>query len=284
MAVPTNAMLNRTFPHKSGVMLGMSPSSDPTFDIEMARATSSGVYVTIARLTPKGSGIPVSFTDILPVDNTRRSYKARAVKDGWDPGDYTAVVSAKPIILPEISPNVTPLTGQKIGANLYLSTAQSLAYGTPAVAQSYKKTVRAGGTAFVPGSSGVSFSYGIGTLIPTTKNVSTQANYVAHVELPENVTVYKARWIYSRTSANAVFRAELYSVSTAGTATLRYGKTSTSVSAATQVLSSSSFSFSVASRYVISRVAMKSTGAGGNRSAIVALEIGYQTPAAQTAI
>src|SRR6188768_735338 len=102
MAVPKNAQLLRMAPLKSGIMLGVSPSSDPTFDVEIARATSSGVYTTITRATPKGGGVPVVYTDLLPVDNFTRSYKARAVKDGWLAGDYTAVVSAKPIEMPEI--------------------------------------------------------------------------------------------------------------------------------------------------------------------------------------
>lgn len=282
MAVPTNATRFRMAPLKAGVMLGVSPSSDPTFDMEIARATSSGVYTTLTRLTGKGTGVPVVYTDILPVDNKTRSYKARAVKDGWDAGNYTSIVTAKPIELPEIVPNVTPITGQKIGANVYLSTGQTLSFGTPANASNYLKQLRVPATIFQPITSAVGYSYGVGTLTPTTTAPSTAGRYVGTVPIPTGATVYKVQWIYSRTSANAVFRGEFYSATTAGVATLQYGKTSTSVSANTQVLSSSSFSFTVASNYVVSRVAMKSTSAGGNRASLVSMNVFYRAPTIQT--
>lgn len=283
MAVPANARNLRGAPLKSGIILGVSPSSDPTFDVDIARATSSGSYMSIARLTPKGSGIPVSYTDILPVTTSRYSYKARAVKDGWLEGDYTAVVTARPIFLPEFPPPITPVTGKAIGVDVFLSTGQRLAYGNADSPSSFGKSVVVSGTMFRPKSTGVSYSYGIGTLVPTTRNPSTGQNYSATVFLPDNATVYKASWIYSRSSAAAVFRAALYSVSTAGLATLQYGKTSTAVSGTPLVLTSSSFSFGVGANYLVSEVAMKST-ANGNDASIVSLEVFYRTPNVQTAV
>ena len=284
MATPNSQML-RGAPLKCGIILGVSPSSDPTFDVEIVRATSSGVYSTVGRLTNLSGGIQPTFEDLLPYTTQTFSYKARAVKDGWLAGDYTSVVTAKPLQLPEIGPNITPLTGKALGANLYLSTGQSLAYGTPEVAQSYKKTVGFAANIFRAGSTAVSYSYGIGTLVPTTRNASTGANYKADLALPTGVTVYKAQWIYTRQTTAAVFRGELYSVSTAGTATAQWLKTSTAVSAGTKlVLTSSSFSFTVSNTYAVAQVALKSTGGGGNDASLVSLTLYYQTPAAQTAL
>lgn len=123
MAVPTNAIVYRAWPLKTGVMLGVSPSSDPTFDVEIARATSSGVYETIDRLSPNTGGVYPSFTDILPGTTNTFSYKARAIKDGWNAGDYTNAVTVRPSQLPEYFPPITPLTGKGIGAPLFVASA-----------------------------------------------------------------------------------------------------------------------------------------------------------------
>lgn len=285
MASVPNATVNRTSPLKSGVMLGVSPSSDPTFDMEIARATSSGVYATVARMTPKGDGSPVVFTDLLPVDGRARSYKGRAVKDGWNASAYTAVVTAKPTYLPDVAPNITPLTGKAIGSNMFLSTGQAVAFGGVASPSSYGGHSRTAALLFRPKSSGISYSYGIGTLVPTSRNASTAANYSATVPLPVGVSVYKASWYYVRSTAGAVFRAELYAVSTAGVATSKYAQTSAAVSGGVQVLSSSSFAaFTINSGYVVSQVAMKSTQVGGNKSQLVALDLYYRTPSVQVAL
>ena len=184
MGVPRNAMILRGAPLKSGVMLGISPSSDPTFDVEMARATSSGVYTTLARLTNKGEGNPSLYTDLAPLDGQARSYKARAVKDGWTPGDYTAVVSAKPVLLPEISPNVTPLTGKGIGSNVFLSTAQKVQFGSAANQKYYRKTLRVGaGDCMADTSTGLYAFNGQGELYPNSTNNSVHT-YFAPVGAP----------------------------------------------------------------------------------------------------
>lgn len=149
MAVPKNATLHRPAPLKSGVILGVSPSSDPTFDVEIARATS-GVYETISRLTPKGSGIPVSYTDILPVTTGTFSYKARAVKEGYLAGDYTAVVTARPIQLPEFPPTITPLTGKGIGAPLFVSTGAPPTVGQKVATASVRKYLTISFTEITP--------------------------------------------------------------------------------------------------------------------------------------
>lgn len=283
MAVPVNARIFRAAPLKTGVMLGVSPSSDPTFDVEFARATSSGVYETIDKVSPNTQGVYPKFTDILPGTTNTFSYKARATKDGWNPGDYTTPITVRPIALPEYFPPITPVTGKAIGVDVFLSTGQRLAYGNADNPSSFGKSVVISGTMFRPKSTGISYSYGIGTLVPTTRNPSTGQNYNATVFLPDNATVYKASWIYTRSSAASVFRAALYSVSTAGLATLQYGKTSTAVSSTPLVLTSSSFSFGVGANYLISEVAMKST-ANGNDASIISLEVFYRTPNVQTAV
>lgn len=129
MAVPANAQILRGAPLKVGILLGVSPSSDPTFDVEIVRATSSGTYSTVARLTNLSGGVPATYEDLLPFTTQTFSYKARAVKAGWLAGDYTAAVSARPTPMPEILPKITPVTGQQLGAPLFISTGAPPQYG-----------------------------------------------------------------------------------------------------------------------------------------------------------
>lgn len=193
MAVPSNARILRGAPLKTGVILGVSPSSDPTFDVEFARATSSGVYATVARLSPKGAGIPVSYTDLLPDDNAIRLYKARAVKDGWDPGDYTSAVSAKPIILPEVSPNITPLTGKGIGSPLFISTGAPPTVGQAAAAANVRKYLVFPFSAVVTNSAGSTETFyydtGLSEPIAYVANAPGTANGVLAGVLPPGVTI-----------------------------------------------------------------------------------------------
>lgn len=110
-----------------GIRVAIYPSSDPTFDLELARsgASSAGsTYQTIARLgVINGQGIP-QYVDRTGNDGFKRFYKARSVRDGWTPSPYTSIVSATPGLLQEqmalapaftampavVSPRITPTT------------------------------------------------------------------------------------------------------------------------------------------------------------------------------
>ena len=227
MAVPKNATILRGAPLKSGVMLGVSPSSDPTFDVEIARATSSGVYATITRMTPKGEGVPALYTDVLPVDGFTRSYKARAVKDGWLEGDYTAVVSGKPIQLPEIGPNITPLTGQTVGAPLFISTGAPPQYGKANNADAYTKSFTVYPFEFSSTLSAVAAVRAPNRLYPVT--ALTAFDFYAPVPLPANATVTEVGLQYRRNGALGVvrFRLQVVSASTITVTAIDYTATGT---------------------------------------------------------
>lgn len=278
MAVPTNARILRGAPLKVGVVLGISPSSDPTFDVELARATSSGVYDTIGRLSPKGSGIPVSFTDLLPDDNTTRLYKARAVKDGWEPGDYTSAVSAKPIPLPEIPPNITPLTGKGIGSILYVSTGTPVSVGTPAVAAYVNKTLRIAGSAFIPKTNALGYTYGDnGTLQTSSVSASTEFRFQARFAIPIGAMVTGALVVYSRNSTNTFFAVQVRSVSTVGSGTQQWQKASTGTGS-NLVLQSSTFSYTAETSYTVMETALSASAAVGEATLVFA-ELTYKTQA-----
>lgn len=275
MAVPSNARVLRGSPLKMGIILGISPSSDPTFDVELARATSSGVYETIGRLTPKGSGIPVSYTDLMPQDNVLRLYKARAVKDGWEPGDYTTAVSAKPTLLPEASPNITPLTGKGIGSPLYVSTGFPVQTGTPSVAAYTSKTVRVAGSAFIPKNNTIGYTYGdAGTLQASSLSASTAFRFQTRFAVPVGATVTGAGVAYSRLSTAEAFAVQVLSVSSVGSATQQWQKSSTSLGSSL-TLQSSTFSFSAANNYTVMELQVSPSGAVGQLSVFFA-ELYYQ--------
>ncbi len=262
MASVPNATVNRTSPLKSGVMLSLSPSSDPTFDIEVARATSSGVYATVARLTSIG-GMPVVFTDLQPVDGRARSYKARAVKDGWNQGAYTAVLTAKAVegmvYLPDIAPNVTPVTGQTVRIPLFISTGSPVSYGSAASTGNLGKFLYVAGTDFYGVTNLVPFRVGasFGTRRPTVGQASTDYVYVANIKVPIGVKIDKVGITYRRGSTVSVVGLRFDSVNTTGGVATQFQKYSTSVSASRQVLSSSSFSFTTVLNYVTLAVALR---------------------------
>lgn len=225
MAVPRNATFLRGVPLKSGVMLGVSPSSDPTFDVEMAKATSSGVYLTVARLTGKGDGVPTLYTDLFPVDGKARSYKARAVKDGWIAGDYTAVVSAKAVVLPEIAPNITPITGQTVGAKLFLSTGTPPQYGKANLAQYYDVPLDIYPFEFQSTSSAVAYSKNQQRLYPTS--VLTAVSFYNKSVIPNLANVGTVSLYYRRAGILGVlrFRIQTFSASTLTATLLDYTAT-----------------------------------------------------------
>lgn len=281
MAVPKNATLLRSAPLKSGVILGVSPSSDPTFDVEIARATSSGVYSTITRLTPK-AGLPVSYTDLLPVDNFTRTYKARAVKDGWLAGDYTSPVSAKPVVLPEVAPNITPVTGQPLGVSVFISTAAPTAYGSAASTGALAKLTNLAGTDFIGITNNVPYRTGLnfGSLRPTTANSSTQYVYVANAQVPLGVTVYGVSALYRRGSTNAIFAIGLDSIGTTGNSVTRYQQVSTATHPTQGLtLASSSFAFTNENTFVTARIAMRCTTVDATSGVeLIKVVVKYMTP------
>ena len=276
MAVPSNVRSLRGAPLKGGIILGISPSSDPTFDVEIARATSSGVYTTIARLTPQGAGMPVTYADILPFDGYTRSYKARAAKEGWLEGDYTSPVSAKPLKMPEILPNITPLTGKAIGATLYISTGTPAKVGSPTVTAYVTKTLRVAGSAFAPKNNTIGYTYGDeGSLQASSLSGSTAYRFQTRFAVPTGATVTGARVGYTRNSTGSLFAVQVRSVSTDGTATQRWQKASTATGGAVAVLQSSTFSFSVQTDYAIMEARISPAGAVGNVGLYFA-ELTYQ--------
>lgn len=283
MAVPGNARVLRGVPLKSGVILGVSPSSDPTFDMELARASSSGVYETIGRLTGKGAGIPVSYTDILPLDNQTRLYKARAVKDGWDAGDYTSVVSCKPIVLPEIAPNITPLTGKGIGIDVFLSTGQAISFGSAAVQEYYTKTLRVPAMDCLPQTSTVAYAFnGSAELFPNSTD-NTARIYYAPVGMPLGATLVGLNARVFRGTTGATVTVNFQQVNSTGSVVTVIGDTSTATGY--HFIATTAFSLPASTAFVYSLdVRLTSNNAAKTNARFVWCDLTYQVPAVQVGV
>lgn len=295
MAVPNNARVLRGAPLKSGLILGISPSSDPTFDVELARATSSGVYDTVARLTPKGSGIPVTYTDILPVDNRAWSYKARAVQAGWEPGDYTTAVTGRAIFLPEVVPNITPLTGKGIGAPLFISTGFAPVVGNASARSAERKYVNVSFTNLIsanPPAGGLKPQFSPPLSSPETDPLGIGA---FSVTLPPGVTVREAT-LFGRIGSStgvidplkdkvqcyiALSETDLGSYSTVAllaiTTTFGAGTWSVGTSTLNSVASTDNLLFG--------HVLVQNTGSGSTSNAgFINLRVGYDMPSYDKAL
>lgn len=297
MAVPKNAQVMRGAPLKSGVMLGVSPSSDPNFDVELARATSSGSYQTIARLTQKGEGVPSLYTDVLPVDGFSRSYKARAVRDGWTAGDYTAAVASKPVYLPEIMPFITPLTGKGIGSPLFVSTGAPITVGQKVATANVRKYLTIPFTSLIkdPLSSGT-LLYDMGLSAPIARESSPTTGGtrgVLSAALPPGVTIrslmLSGKIVNASTAAGSTagdwVTADVYLAQTdfGGGSTFTQLKIYTT-SAMTDTLTGLSVAAStdnmLSARVVVRRVSPLL----GNEAGFAALTVGYDMPSYDKAV
>lgn len=186
MARPTGMAQISPFVTRTGVVVALSPTSDPTHQIQLERAngSSTGTFQTVAVLAGQvGPGQYPTYTDVLPDDGVTRVYRAKAVKQGYTDGAYTALLKAKPAIIPEGATVQTPITGHKITSNISLSTAAKLQYGSADVTTNYTKSALYPPSFLVPKTQATKWSYSSqGYLWPNT-TTGTQT-YIAPVYLP----------------------------------------------------------------------------------------------------
>lgn len=172
---------------RTGIVLAVSPTSDPTHQLQIQRAngSSTGTFTTIATLAGQvGPGQYPTFVDVLPNDGGVRCYRARAYKQGYTQSTaFTSIVSARPAIIPDGLTVQTPISGHKIGSNISLSTAQKLQLGSGNVAATITKTALFPSAFFLPATQTTKYHYSsAGYLYPNT-TTGTQT-YVAPVFLP----------------------------------------------------------------------------------------------------
>src|SRR5690348_5774080 len=172
--VPVQDRLALTTPN-TGITVGVYPSSDPSYDLQLYRAasTSAGVQPTsskfseLATLGVLNGAAAVSYRDSLPLSRTWWWYKSRSVKTNYaTPSAFTTGVAAQAATLPTSTPGAIPFTGRPIQVTPRLSTNATPAYGTTGTPAYILKTRRILPTEFRPESDGVTYTVQGGWLSP----------------------------------------------------------------------------------------------------------------------
>lgn len=262
-----------TFSH-TGIVLAYWPSSSPGFNVEIQRTngSSTGTFVKLAIVDPAHNP-SMQYFDHLPVDNVTRYYRARHVREGYNDGPYTRVVSGKPGLLPIGDMPQMPLTGAGVSPDIWLTSTSSIKVGSAGSSSFVTKKLRFPATQYIPINQGSFHSYGLGTLIPNTTTGSQ--TYRAPYIMPKGVTVTTFRACLQRKSTAASAVCKLYRVSTAGTATLVTTLTA-SAGASPAVVESSALSETISTaNYFIGDLAMNATTAT-NAAALLWTEFDYR--------
>lgn len=230
-----------------GVVLALSPTSDPSFRTQMrvALGSSTGTFTQlpdVAGMT--GPGQYPTFVDVLPNDGTYRVYQSRAARDGYGSTQaWGHTVKVKPALIPEGVTQSMPITGHRVGSNLSLSTGIKLQYGSANVPSSAVKTVTFGANIFLPQTSTVTYSQNGGNLEPGGLLGTSSPQWAACYSLPPGTSLRKVSVKYVRASALNLFEYKLFKFSTAGVGTLivKFTNPTTASAASPRTVSSSSF-------------------------------------------
>ena len=198
-------------PHvtRTGIVIAVSPTSDPTHQIQLERAngSSTGTFTQVAMLAGQvGPGQYPTYIDVLPNDGATRIYRAKAYKQGYTQStSYTPLLKAKPAIIPEGVTVQTPITGHKIGSVLSFSTATRVQYGSAAVPSSYAKTVVINPALYQPETSTIA-GYSVTQLALTqlSNTGSSLKGYYLTVPTPPGATITQFQTTYARSTAGVL--------------------------------------------------------------------------------
>lgn len=266
------AGIQQRSPHytRAGVVLALSPSSDPTFRIQVRRAlgSSTGTFSNLPDVAGTyGPGMPVTYTDVLPDDGQYRVYQTRSIRDGYGTtGSWGNTLKLKPSVLPDGSIIATPITGNKVSSNLSVSTGQQIQFGSAATPSSYVKMIVAPGGLYTPESTAIK-GYTINSLYVQQAALTgtTAGGYYLGVPMPPGATILKFSSTYAR-ATGAKLTMTLQKIKSGAASAL---VTFTNPSTASQTVTSSSFGPLLAANYdaLMVHVVMKSTAAGANARA-----------------
>jgi hypothetical protein len=255
MALPSTVARKQGQIERYGVVLLAVP--DPTvdwslYDLEIQQAPDSagapdtGNAETILRIPPAArSGTPVTIT--LPNDATRRHWRWRHVRTGYDAGAWsewlhtpaiTGTQGAKPVALPAdvgaddaaqdrkkawtdgaYALRAADNVGKEAFDDLYVGSSKTVKVGVAAAPGSITKTLRVPFSNLLPAFSTASWTTGVTSILPGTANtlLTCRCSFV----LPKGVTVTQLAVRMSRADAtNDVAEAKLYAADDSAVATL----------------------------------------------------------------
>jgi hypothetical protein len=128
MAFPTNLIQNDGFA-EAGIILGLNPSSDRSFDIRLQRQDTGTTWQSIQVWQGGAYSGAFQYRDLLNNDGLRRDYRARHEKSGYTAGAWTDTVSGGPILLSAGDAPQLALSRRPITLPILLSTAGSIRFG-----------------------------------------------------------------------------------------------------------------------------------------------------------
>lgn len=224
MGLPSGVQQRTAQVTRYGVVLAVSPTSDPAFrtQVRVALGSSTGTFSLLPDVGgPLGPGQYPTLVDVLPNDGQYRVYQSRAARDGYSSTQaWGHTVKVKPAQLPEGFTQSTPMTGHSVTANFSISTAQLMQFGSANVGTNYKRTLMLGPGAFVPFSSTIPFGQRDANSIRPNSTIASTSLYVAAAPLPPGATVYRLRLCSNNRSSgstsNLTQRAVYYDTSTGG--------------------------------------------------------------------
>lgn len=228
VAIPLPDRLSGTHP-AYGIGVGIFPSSDPTFDLEIQRgaSTSAGTAPSSSQFSQVAvigviNQSEVVYRDNLPATKTQWWYRARSIRTGWTPSAFTSAVGAQSGPLPQgQTPGAVPYSGRPINVSLRLTTAATLQLASTAGSTAGKlaKSLRFPAAGFQPVSSTTKWFLGPGALGGYSLQASTTpATFIQSYIMPKGISVTSWKMSYVRFSAAAgsTFKVVLHKVSSSG--------------------------------------------------------------------
>lgn len=126
MALPDGSRELGDLPFRTGITLGIGLSSDFSFSVEVQRMTSGSTWETADVLSGLGAAsFHGRWTDVLPLDNLLRTYRARSIAPGWQSSSWTGTVARRPVRLSLNMPKPIPLGGQGVGGSLHFQRSSA---------------------------------------------------------------------------------------------------------------------------------------------------------------
>lgn len=231
--VPTPDRLALTHP-QTGITVGVYPSSDPAYDIQLYRAAStksgagptsvpaSSKFSELATLGVINGAARVSYVDPLPLSNTLWWYKARSVRTNVaTPSAFTTAVVAQVANLPTTAPGAIPFSGKPIQVVPRLTTNATPIYGTTGAPAYYTKTLRFNGADAQPESNTTLWNNTDGNL--RCLSTSVQA-YSIPFHLPSGAIVTKVVWHVSKGGTSTKSRVTLQLFRGTGSSAVGFGQ------------------------------------------------------------
>jgi len=228
------------------------------------------------------------FTYNLPLSTKRHYFRGRHIGGGYSNGSFTAQVSAKPVVIPQINqPIVINAAGnvEVPGANILISSGNSPRVGSQNSTSYLTKTIRFSANNFKATKDTFKFnSTSIGRF--TVGSTNTSGIYDMILAVPKGVTVTKLSYTgIRRSTAGEVSKVTLYKVvtiaTTAGTivnATVLSTMTMTTGTAFLATIDSSAFAVGIgSSENFVARLSLK-TKATATRPSAAWLDLTYRMP------